>query len=66
VTEQIKRELRRRPAVEPMIGHLKAEHRMGRNHLTGSQGDVVNALTAAVGYNFWLLLAWPAALLRVL
>jgi IS5 family transposase len=32
VTPQIKRELRRRAAIEPVIGHLKAEHRMGRNH----------------------------------
>jgi transposase, IS5 family len=66
VTEQMKRELRRRSAVEPVIGHLKAEHRMGRSHLTGSQGDAVNALMAAVGYNFRLLLAWLAALLCVL
>jgi IS5 family transposase len=66
VTEQIKRELRRRSAVEPVIGHLKAEHRMGRNHLAGSQGDAVNALMAAVGYNFRLLLAWLAALLCLL
>jgi transposase, IS5 family len=29
-TPQIKRELRRRSAVEPVIGHLKSEHRMGR------------------------------------
>ena len=29
VTETIKRELRRRSAVEPVIGHAKAEHRMG-------------------------------------
>jgi len=33
VTPKIKRELRRRAAVEPVIGHLKAEHRMGRNNL---------------------------------
>ncbi len=31
VTDAIKRELRRRSAVEPVIGHAKAEHRMGRN-----------------------------------
>ncbi len=33
VTEQIKRELRRRSAVEPVIGHMKDDHRLGRNHL---------------------------------
>ena len=58
----IKRALRRRAAVEPVIGHLKTEHRMGRNHLVGSQGDAINALLAAVGYNFRLLLKWLALL----
>jgi IS5 family transposase len=58
VTEAIKRELRRRSAVEPVIGHLKAEHRMGRNHLAHSAGDAANAILAAVGYNFRRLLAW--------
>ena len=36
VTETIKRELRRRSAVEPVIGHAKSEHRMGRNYLAGT------------------------------
>ena len=53
VTEQIKRELRRRSAVEPVIGHLKAEHRMGRNHLAHAQGDAINAILAAAGYNLY-------------
>ncbi len=60
VTEQIKRELRRRSAVEPVIGHLKAEHRMGRNHLAHAQDDAINAVLAAAGYNFRRLLAWLA------
>jgi IS5 family transposase len=58
VTEQIKRELRRRSAVEPVIGHLKAEHRMGKNHLAHATGDAINAVLAAAGYNFRRLLAW--------
>ena len=62
VTEAIKRALRRRSAVEPTIGHLKAEHRMGRNHLAHRTGDATNALLAAIGYNFRLLLAWLALL----
>src|SRR3984957_3400716 len=66
VTEQIKRELRRRSAVEPVIGHLKEDHRLGRNHLAGRQGDAVNAIMAAVGYNFRRILAWIAALLCAL
>jgi IS5 family transposase len=63
VTEQIRRELRRRPAIEPTIGHLKSDHRMDRNHLAGRAGDAANAVLAAAGYNFRLLLAWLAALL---
>jgi IS5 family transposase len=66
VTEQIKRELRRRSAVEPVIGHLKDDHRMGRNHLAGRHGDAINAIMAAVGYNFRRILAWIAALLCAL
>ena len=66
VTEQIKRELRRRSAVEPVIGHMKDDHRLGRNHLAGQHGDAVNAIMAAVGYNFRRILAWLAALLCVL
>src|SRR5690348_2128473 len=62
VTPQIKRELRRRPAVEPVIGHLKEDHRMGRNYLAGHADDAANAVLAAVGYNFRLLLVWLAGL----
>src|ERR671932_797 len=53
---EIKRAFRRRSAVEPVIGHTKDEHRMGRNYLSGAQGDAINAVLAAVGYNFSLLL----------
>jgi transposase, IS5 family len=65
VTETIKRDLRRRSAVEPVIGHAKNEHRMGRNFLKGTHGDAANAVLAAAGYNFRRLLAWLAALWRV-
>jgi IS5 family transposase len=58
----IKRAFRRRSAVEPVIGHLKNEHRMGRNHLAHRTGDAINAVLAAVGYNFRLLLKWLALL----
>ena len=62
LTPAIKRAFRRRSAVEPVIGHLKNEHRMGRNHLAHSTGDAINAVLAAVGYNFRLLLRWLALL----
>jgi len=63
VTDSIKKALRRRAAVEPVIGHLKAEHRMGRNYLARRSGDAINAVLAAVGYNFSLLLKWLKLLL---
>jgi len=63
VTPRIKRELRRRSAVEPVIGHLKAEHRMGRNYLWFRRGDANNAVLAAVGYNFRRLIRWLRLLL---
>ena len=52
MTPKIKREMRRRSAVEPVIGHLKSEHRMGGNYLRYRQGDAINAVLAAAGYNF--------------
>src|SRR5262249_9786633 len=58
--------MRRRTAIEPVIGHLKEDHRMGRNYLTGRDGDRINAVLAAAGYNFGLLLRWFEELLRVL
>jgi len=66
VTPQIKREMRRRSAIEPVIGHLKNEHRMERNYLHHSHGDANNAILAAVGYNFRLLIRWLRILLRLI
>jgi IS5 family transposase len=66
VTKSIRREMRRRAAVEPVIGHPKAEYRMDRNYLKGRDGDRANAILAATGYNFSLLIQWFEALLRAL
>src|SRR5215471_2744796 len=67
LTPQIKREFKRRAAIEPVIGHLKEHHRMGRNYLAHASGDAVNAVLAAAGYNFRRLLAWLRfLLLRIL
>src|SRR5258706_15486870 len=49
VTKAIRREMRRRAAIEPVIGHLKGDHRMGRNYLKGRDGDRINAVLAAAG-----------------
>jgi IS5 family transposase len=58
----IKRELRRRSAIEPIIGHLKAEGHLGRCYLKGRAGDAANVVLSAVGHNFRRILAWLRAL----
>ena len=60
---QIKKELRRRSAIEPVIGHCKSDGHLGRNYLKGRNGDQINAVMSAVGYNFRLILKWLKALL---
>jgi IS5 family transposase len=59
----IKRELRRRSAIEPVIGHMKAEGHLGRCYLKGTAGDAANAILTAVGHNLRLVLAWLRILL---
>lgn len=43
---------RRRAAIEPIIGHLKHDHRVARNFLKGQLGDSINFMMAAAGFNF--------------
>ena len=58
LTEHEKRLLKRRQAIEPLIGHMKADHRMDRCWLQGAMGDALHALSCAAGYNIrWLLRA---------
>jgi len=47
---------RRRSAIEPKIGHLKSDHRLGRCFLAGLGGDAINAVLAAAGSNLRKLL----------
>jgi IS5 family transposase len=57
-TRALRRMLKRRAAIEPTIGHLKSDNRMNRNYLTGTEGDRINALLSAAGYNLRKLLRW--------
>ena len=47
-----RRHHRRRAAIEPIIGHLKSDHRAARNFLKGQIGDSMNFIMAAAGFNF--------------
>lgn len=51
LTRTLKALLRRRSAIEPVIGHLKQDHKMERNHLLGKEGDCINALLTGCGFN---------------
>ena len=46
-----RKRFRRRAAIEPIIGHLKQDHRMRRNFLKGTEGDKINVLMAAAAFN---------------
>lgn len=59
----IERELRRRSAIEPIIGHMKSDDHLGRCHLKGREGDAINVILTAVGHNLRRVLAWLRTLL---
>lgn len=52
----IRRWLKRRAAIEPIISHLKSDNGMDRNHLKGKDGDRMNAILAGCGFNLRKLL----------
>lgn len=62
----LKRHLRRRSAIEPEIGHMKADGLLGRNFLKGMQGDAINAILCGAGHNIRKILARLRALLCLL
>ncbi len=66
ITPTIRRERRRRSAIEPVIGHMKSDGHLGRNFLLGTQGDATNVILAAAGHNLRLLRAWLAWLFAFL
>lgn len=58
LTPKQKTWLKRRQAIEPLIGHTKADHRMDRCWLKGGEGDALHAVLCAAGFNLrWLLRA---------
>ena len=61
--EQKRKKFRRRAAIEPIIGHVKSDHRMQRNYLKGFVGDEINLLMAASAFN---LKKWMNNFLAVL
>lgn len=48
---RLRKLLRRRSAIEPVIGHTKHDHGLERNHLLGEAGDRINALLSGCAWN---------------
>ena len=51
LTKTLKRLLKRRNAIEPVIGHSKQDHALKRNYLQGETGDRINAFLVGCGFN---------------
>ncbi len=77
ITRRLRRDIRRRSAIEPMIGHMKHDGKLNRNWLKGREGDAFHALLCGSGHNLrmilkklWFLVAliavWWAATLRLI
>ena len=62
VKRKARARFRRRAAIEPRIGHLKSDHRLGRNFLKGENGDSINLLlaSAAANLSLWMRKALSA------
>lgn len=56
VTRWLKKQIYRRQAIEPRIGHMKSDGRLSRNFLKGKLGDQLNAILCGVGENCRILL----------
>ncbi|MHC4467665.1 MAG: transposase family protein [Planctomycetota bacterium] len=54
--QKARKYFRARAGIEPVIGHIKHDHRMIRNYLSGTQGDAINTLLAATGFNLMKML----------
>lgn len=52
----LKKLLKRRQVVEPMIGHMKADGMLGKNWLKGADGDALHALLCGAGHNLRMIL----------
>lgn len=59
---KLKKQFRRRAAIEPINGHLKTDHRLNRNFYKGITGDNINVMLAAAAFNFKRMMnKWKAS-----
>lgn len=65
--KKMKRSFQRRAAIEPLIGHLKSDHRLSKNYYKGITGDSINVLLAASAFNLKRMMnKWKTILLSFL
>jgi len=57
LSRSVRNWFKRRSAIEPVIGHLKSDNRMQKNQLKGQDGDHINAILSACGFNMRKLIA---------
>jgi len=55
--QKARKRFRSRAGIEPVIGHIKHDHRMIRNYLKGEMGDKVNTIMAATAFNLKKMLS---------
>jgi IS5 family transposase len=56
VTAWLHKKINRRQAIEPHIGHMKNEGKLGRNFLKGTLGDYLNPILCGIGHNLKLII----------
>lgn len=56
ITKRLKKALKRRQAIEPHIGHMKSDGKLGCNYLKGKEGDRNNAVLVGIGHNLRMIL----------
>jgi len=66
LSKMLRRDLRRRAAIEPELGHMESDGLLGRNFLKGVVGDAQNVILSGAGHNMRKILAHLRALLRLL
>ena len=63
---KLKKHFHRRAAIEPIIGHLKTDHRLNRNFYKGIVGDNINIMLAAAAFNIKRMMnKWKSSLLSI-
>ena len=55
LTRRNQLDLKRRQAIEPHIGHMKSDGKLGKNFLKGILGDQMHALLCGLGHNMRML-----------